>query len=214
MSINEYNEVHPRDYDRIDSLAQSNMLFKDKKLMIFKNKVDACSNFFQYMGKAKVEAIAELALEKNFETAAFVSALDKILTDYDKFPSFQVLTILVRSFSKQKHENNEGLEIWKYQKDETREYLEIKDSFIKEFGEKKLGDFTRWWLEGTYPALKVDMLNSMCLTKESFERCALFDWYDNGKGKDFNKVIGLSKSKLDKLIERNDKSPHAYKRIE
>ena len=213
MSFSNFEEMDEKEFPKLDMQAKNNRTMKEKKLSMFKNKVRWAANFHNYVNEAKITSIAELACDNHYQTAAFFSAMGKIASDYDKFPSFKVITELTNSYTKDKKEDINNPIEWAIKQQETRDYLEIKKQFINLLGEDKLDSFTKWWLKNTFPDLSSDILASMNLNTNYFERCALFDWSDTGRTNKFERIIDTSKRKMEELRKRHSKNIRKTERV-
>ena len=213
MSFGEFEDINPSEYANLDKLSLNNLNVREKKLSLFKKKVSHCGAFFPYTTKIKNDAIAELAIKEGFPTGAFLNALDRIIIDYDKFPSFKVVAEVTKSFSGKGFKSEKESDRDIYSRKETIEYLKIKKEFISLLGADKLKPFTMWWLKKYFDGLTNDVLEKFNLSWELYERCALFDWKDTGPTKNYDRIIQTGRNKQDALKHRKQNNPRAYKRI-
>lgn len=203
------SEVPEENYDALDKGALTNGAIAEKKKGILQNKIRWASNFFSYVGEGKIQSIADLAMEKNFPTRAFVRAMEKMVDDYDKFPSFKVISELVRSHSGTQHtyDNTKDQERNK----ELAEFLEAKELFLKKVPEGKYEAYVKWWVKNTFPKLDKDMMSAFGINYMIFERCAVFDWKDTSEHGSFNEILVTAERKKIKMKElrAKGKTPEA-----
>ena len=181
--------VEEIDYKQLDTLAKSNAVAKQKQLDYMKNELRKSGNFFDFVSESKVVSYADRLQAQGFGVYYLKIALDKIIAQEEKFPSYKALRDVIRASIPK------GVSIAKSPEHiaEDKEFERLKDMYIDVLGEDKIAPFCEWWVRNVLGMSKEELQN-WGFDPTIFLRCALFDWRD-ANFKDFERIkqIGLKK---------------------
>lgn len=210
-----FNEHLEDDIDlrRLDSMASSNLAIKDKQYSMMCNIIRKAANFYSFVNEAKIGSLASRLQEKNIGAYELDKAIDKVIDNYDRFPSYKVIYELCVSYKKHGAIDDAITPEAQYTREEDAQIEKIEKNWNELMGADRLGTYVKWWLKVTYD-LDPDMLNDMALSVELFKKPALYDWCDSGYSKDINKIAATAKNKLSKIQARiSDPHNKQYKRV-
>lgn len=209
-TLNEHNnEV---DYKRLDVIAPTNAVAKDRQYSEMVNLLRKCGNMFSFVSEAKIAQIAQMIQEKGFGCVGLEKAVDKIIETQEKFPPYKYVLELVRLNTPATKLKTSEYDLYKDSED--KDLTKIKEKFIELLGEDKLALYVKWWLKNCYTDLDADMLVHYNIATSSFERPALFDWHDTGYTSKFNRIVDTFNKKLPEQIKRKNKANNRdYKRL-
>lgn len=198
------------DLKKLDKLASSNEMIKSRQFNEMVNCLRKCSQMFSFVSEAKIQLIAERLQQLNYGSYALSRSVNKILNDYDKFPSFKVILELVKSFT----DSNEVIdESYIALKAENSDFHRIQAKFINLLGEEALEKYTKWWIKNVFIDLDGDLFYNFGLCYEQFKKPALFDWHDAGYTKNFDRILEIANKKKEILLNNKNKHIKYTKRI-
>lgn len=182
------------DLKKLDELAKTNANAKQRQKDEMINILRKTSLMFPFVNEQKIQFIAERLIELGYGCASLKPTVDKILNEYESFPSFKVILDLIRHYKPKpeptiKKENSKA---------EMENLKAIRAKFVAMLGEEKLEAFTKWWISEVYGA---DFANFFKENWKLYQRVALIDWKKANYSTNFNEVILISK----KEIEENKK---------
>ena len=90
------------DLKRLDELAKTNGMAKDRQLGEIENSIRRCGSFFSFASEAKVIAYAHKLQSLGFGAVQINAACDKVVTSQDKFPSLKAIIDIAGTFGSAK----------------------------------------------------------------------------------------------------------------
>jgi len=170
------------DFAQIDKLAKTNFSIRDRQLSEMLNMVRKAGNMFSFVSEAKIRVVAERLQEQGFGCVALKPTIEKIINDFDKFPTYKEILTLIR--------HNQPKEAVKEVKSETsledKRLIEVRKEFVEILGEDKIEDYVKWWIKNCFGLTVYEEFIDKPMI---FEKPALFDWKDTGQTNNFNRII-------------------------
>lgn len=183
MSNSYGSHMTPQQLDEIDKTKPTlkHILVHEIELII-----GSLGNFFQRgMTKDAHKAVAEKLVNSGYRYTAVKSGIERIIETSDKYPSYAEIVTSCRLYMPVGSLDKSD----KLFEAEEEKFNKIKEQFFKAVGEGGDVKIVQWWLKNVSDIPFKDH-ESMIYLKP-----ALFDWFDSGMGKDFEKMkqIGLRK---------------------
>jgi len=193
--VNTYREMTHGEVDlvKLDKLASTNRLIKEKQLSEMKNQARKAGNMFSFVNDAKTSLIAEMLQQKGYGAQATKTAMERIVDNCDKFPSFKDILTLVKASTPKRDLPTEDKE----QRACDKRFEANKAEFVKLLGEDKLHDFCRWYVRNVYG--KGCVFEEWGINPKVFLKNALQDWKDAGSTNNFDRIIEVAHKKLEKI---------------
>lgn len=189
------------DADKLDELAITTLLGKEKQKIYMLNLLKEVSNLIGGYKNNNLEAIVSKLQEQRITSKSLKIACDKIIDRFDKFPSYREIKQLCYINNPSMNIDNIDEQV-KYD----REKLSgIRKMFLKHGTQEQLNNFVKWWLKENFSLYGSE---SLCpLDQNAFEMPALFDWYDTYYQWDLDKIKNICQKKKnykkEKKIEFN-----------
>ena len=185
-----HGEVNLKDLDR---LAKSNDQIKQRQLDEMKNQVRRAGNMFSFVNESKVNLIAEMLQQKGYGSIATKHAMERVVDNCDKFPSFKDILTLVKASTPKDELPIEDAELRACD----ARFEANKQEFISLLGEEHLDKFCKWYLKEVYGDNNIFF--EWGIKPNVFLKNALQDWKEAGTTKNFTRIIEIAKEKLEKI---------------
>lgn len=141
-------------------------------------------------------AIAKRLVTSGYKVTAIKKGLEKVIDSCQSFPSYAEMVAHIRPFNPQIETNSYGDK--EFEKEETKLTM-IKAEFDKIIGLDGLGQYLRWWIKHV-----MQLPNDQgYIENMSFSKCALFDWYDAGMTRDFERIKAVGLAKIERIKNKN-----------
>lgn len=122
----------------------------------------------------RLNIYAQTLIDSNWSQSELEAVLKEAISTLTKMPTIADLkNIYGGMFPKDRNKTSED-SIKAYESEQKR-YSQIKEAFIKEYGEDKLFGYINYWACISYGSQYVDELRKFGLSLEIFEKSALFD---------------------------------------
>ena len=181
--------------DQLNELDTTKLHFRHILTDRVEQELQKMGKFFsKNLGKDYCQPVAAKLVDNGYKFKAIKSGLNAIVDSRDSFPSYSEIITSIRPFcTKLEVIKKEDLEFDKEQIEVDR----LRNELIKAAGEEAPRKLLEWWLRKVMKLPKDEFFNA-------YMKCALFDWRDAGMTNNFERILAIGTSKLEKIKQTKE----------